>query len=65
MQTTLKNPVEFRGIGLHSGKEARLTLKPTEAGTGITFVRVDLENQPEVRAQGANYKARNRVQQLR
>jgi UDP-3-O-[3-hydroxymyristoyl] N-acetylglucosamine deacetylase/3-hydroxyacyl-[acyl-carrier-protein] dehydratase len=60
MQTTLKNPVEFRGIGLHSGKEARVTLKATEAGTGITFVRVDLENQPEVRAQGANYKARNR-----
>ena len=59
-QRTLKNAVEFRGVGLHSGEETRVVIKPAEAGTGITFVRLDLEDQPEVRAQGSNYKARGR-----
>lgn len=59
-QRTLKNPVEYRGVGLHSGKEARVTLEPAEAGNGVTFVRVDLEEEPEVRANGAYMKSRER-----
>jgi UDP-3-O-[3-hydroxymyristoyl] N-acetylglucosamine deacetylase/3-hydroxyacyl-[acyl-carrier-protein] dehydratase len=60
MQRTLKAPVEYRGVGLHSGKEIRITVRPAEPGTGVSFVRVDLDDHPVVRAQGANMKARQR-----
>ena len=60
MQRTLKSPVEYRGVGLHSGKEIRITVRPAEAGTGVTFVRTDIEEHPVVRAHGANMKARQR-----
>ncbi|MBK8100331.1 MAG: UDP-3-O-[3-hydroxymyristoyl] N-acetylglucosamine deacetylase [Planctomycetes bacterium] len=59
-QRTLKGPVDYRGTGLHSGKEIRVVLRPAEAGTGVSFVRTDIENHPVVRAQGANMKARQR-----
>jgi UDP-3-O-[3-hydroxymyristoyl] N-acetylglucosamine deacetylase/3-hydroxyacyl-[acyl-carrier-protein] dehydratase len=60
MQRTLKGPVEYSGVGLHSGKEIKITVRPAEAGNGVTFVRTDLDNQPVVRAHGANMKARQR-----
>ncbi|MEC8252421.1 MAG: UDP-3-O-acyl-N-acetylglucosamine deacetylase, partial [Planctomycetota bacterium] len=60
MQRTVKGPVEYTGVGLHSGKEIHITVRPADAGTGISFVRTDLENQPVVRAHGANMKARQR-----
>ncbi|MEO6596978.1 MAG: UDP-3-O-acyl-N-acetylglucosamine deacetylase [Planctomycetota bacterium] len=59
-QRTLKSDVEYRGIGLHSGKDIRIVVRPAEAGTGVTFVRTDIENHPVVRAHGANMKARQR-----
>ncbi len=52
--------MEFRGVGLHSGIETHITVQPAEAGTGITFVRTDLEGEPEVRACGANLRPRER-----
>jgi len=60
MQRTVKEPVEYTGVGLHSGKEINITVRPAEAGTGVSFVRTDLDNQPVVRAHGANMKARQR-----
>jgi UDP-3-O-[3-hydroxymyristoyl] N-acetylglucosamine deacetylase len=42
-QKTLNNPVKFYGIGLHSGKPVKLTVKPSEPNTGIIFMRVDLK----------------------
>jgi UDP-3-O-[3-hydroxymyristoyl] N-acetylglucosamine deacetylase/3-hydroxyacyl-[acyl-carrier-protein] dehydratase len=59
-QRTLKNAVEYRGVGLHSGKEIRIVVRPAEAGTGVSFVRTDIEDHPVVRAHGANMKARQR-----
>lgn len=59
-QRTLKHAVEHRGVGLHSGKEVKLRITPGEAGTGITFVRTDIEDQPAVRACSENLKARQR-----
>lgn len=38
---TIINPVSFSGVGLHSGKEIKVTLKPAESG-GIRFKRIDL-----------------------
>ncbi len=49
-QHTLCEPVEVNGIGLHSGKTARLVIKPAEADHGIRFVRVDLDGRPEINA---------------
>jgi UDP-3-O-[3-hydroxymyristoyl] N-acetylglucosamine deacetylase len=41
-QTTLKNSIGCRGIGLHTGVKVSLTLHPAEADTGIVFERTDL-----------------------
>ena len=43
-QKTIKNPIKFQGIGLHSGKIINLCLKGSEPDTGIIFKRVDLKN---------------------
>ena len=43
-QKTIKEKIEFRGVGLHSGKFARLTIKPANPNTGIIFKRVDFQN---------------------
>lgn len=50
MQHTLANPVTMKGIGLHSGCEVNLTLKPASENFGIVFKRVDLPSQPEIKA---------------
>ncbi|MEL7300171.1 MAG: UDP-3-O-acyl-N-acetylglucosamine deacetylase [Pseudomonadota bacterium] len=42
MQATLKAPVTFDGVGLHSGNPVRLTVRPASAEHGIWFRRVDL-----------------------
>lgn len=59
-QRTLKNDVAFEGAGLHSGKEVKVKVLPAEAGHGISFVRTDLEDQPEVAALCSNLKSRAR-----
>jgi UDP-3-O-[3-hydroxymyristoyl] N-acetylglucosamine deacetylase len=39
---TLRNAIDCRGIGLHSGQETHVVLNPAPAGHGILFRRVDL-----------------------
>lgn len=41
-EQTLQNAIHCVGIGLHSGKKVKLTLKPAPAGTGIIFIRTDI-----------------------
>ena len=43
-QKTIKTPISFQGIGLHSGKTVNLCLKSALPDTGIIFKRVDLNN---------------------
>ena len=43
-QKTIKNPVSFSGIGLHSGKPAKICVKPSSPDTGIVFKRIDLKD---------------------
>jgi len=43
-QKTIKNHVSFSGIGLHSGKPAKICVKPSSPDTGIVFKRIDLKN---------------------
>ena len=42
-QKTVKNPINFSGVGLHSGKISNISLKPTEPNSGIIFKRTDLK----------------------
>ena len=49
-QKTLKEEVTLSGIGLHTGKEVTLTMKPAKENTGFVFVRTDLEGHPQVEA---------------
>ncbi|CUH66471.1 UDP-3-O-[3-hydroxymyristoyl] N-acetylglucosamine deacetylase [Thalassovita gelatinovora] len=42
LQTTLKGPVTFTGMGLHSGKPVRMTLRPAMADQGVWFRRTDV-----------------------
>lgn len=43
-QKTLAKAVTVRGVGLHTGAEVNLTLKPAPENTGYIFVRTDLDN---------------------
>ncbi len=43
-QKTIKSPINFFGIGLHSGEEANVRLKPAQPNTGIIFKRIDLKS---------------------
>lgn len=53
-QKTVKNKVTFSGIGIHSGKEAEVTLRPAEAGSGIVFHRTDMTPPVSIEAIAAN-----------
>ncbi|ATL47119.1 UDP-3-O-[3-hydroxymyristoyl] N-acetylglucosamine deacetylase [Chitinophaga caeni] len=49
-QQTLKAPVTVSGVGLHTGAHVNMTLKPATPGFGIKFQRIDLPDQPIVKA---------------
>jgi len=53
-QHTLSKEVSLTGVGLHTGKEVTLTLKPAPINYGFAFVRIDLEGSPVIEAD-ANY----------
>jgi UDP-3-O-[3-hydroxymyristoyl] N-acetylglucosamine deacetylase len=40
-QTTIKNSVQIKGIGLHTGEPVTMRLEPLEADSGIIFYRND------------------------
>lgn len=42
VQATIKSPASFAGIGLHSGRPARMTIHPASAEYGIWFRRTDV-----------------------
>ena len=43
-QKTVKEPIFFEGIGLHSGKIVSVCLKPSSPNSGIIFKRIDLKD---------------------
>ena len=59
-QKTIKNPVSLSGVGLHTGKQVNMTFKPAEINSGFTFVRVDLEDQPAIKADITYVQSTNR-----
>jgi len=52
-QRTIRKSITCEGIGLHTGKPVKMTLKPAPASTGIVFIRTDLDN-AEIKAIAAN-----------
>ena len=42
-QKTLKETIVIDGIGLHSGKNVHMEIKPAEPNTGIVFKRIDIK----------------------
>ncbi len=53
-QRTLGASVETVGIGLHSGRKVKLTLRPAPVNTGIVFCRTDLDPAVEIPAHPLN-----------
>lgn len=49
-QHTLKGSVSLPGVGLHTGEEVIMTLKPANPGYGIRFQRTDLPDKPIIKA---------------
>ena len=56
-QRTLRKPVTVAGIGLHSGKPAKLVFRPAPEGSGIHFVRKDLSGSPAIKVSADNVQA--------
>ena len=52
-QQTLKNSINFKGVGLHSGKLCDLKIIPAKEDVGIVFKRIDLNKNNIIKA---NYK---------
>ena len=49
-QQTISRPVSCKGIGLHTGVESTITFKPAPEDYGIRFIRTDIKNCPEIKA---------------
>ncbi|MBF9061246.1 UDP-3-O-acyl-N-acetylglucosamine deacetylase [Rhodobacterales bacterium HKCCSP123] len=50
MQATLRQAVQFSGVGLHSGRLVRMTVRPQAANMGLWFARVDRPDAPLIPA---------------
>jgi UDP-3-O-[3-hydroxymyristoyl] N-acetylglucosamine deacetylase/3-hydroxyacyl-[acyl-carrier-protein] dehydratase len=53
-QHTLSQPIQFKGMGLHTGKIAEMTVEPAGEHFGIRFQRTDLDSQPMIEALAEN-----------
>ena len=53
-QHTLAKAIHLEGIGLHTGKRAKLTIVPGECNSGYVFVRKDLPGEPSLEAHVSN-----------
>jgi len=53
-QRTIKAPVSFKGIGVHSGENVEVSLKPAPVNHGLIFVRTDLKPKIKIPAHAHN-----------
>ena len=60
MQHTLARDVEVEGAGLFSGRSVKMRMRPSSAGRGVVFHRVDLPGSPEIPALVENVVSRPR-----
>jgi UDP-3-O-[3-hydroxymyristoyl] N-acetylglucosamine deacetylase/3-hydroxyacyl-[acyl-carrier-protein] dehydratase len=64
-QKTIKKAISFSGRGLHTGNDTKLTFKPAPENYGVRFVRVDLDNHPEIEAIVENVEQNISIDSLR
>ena len=48
LQKTINSKISCSGVGIHSGKEVKMTLKPAQPNSGITFKRTDVEEKKSI-----------------
>jgi UDP-3-O-[3-hydroxymyristoyl] N-acetylglucosamine deacetylase/3-hydroxyacyl-[acyl-carrier-protein] dehydratase len=63
-QQTLRTPVEFEGVGLHSGELVKVRVLPAPADTGIEFQRTDIADSPTIPANIRFYSDTDRRSRL-
>ena len=56
-QKTIRQTVEVKGVGIHSGEKTTLRFKPAPAQTGVYFIRADLPGRPFLKVSATNVKA--------
>jgi len=49
-QKTIKEEINLKGIGLHTGSQTIVTFKPAGVDSGINFIRTDLPARPVIKA---------------
>lgn len=64
-QRTLKSPVELSGPGLHSGETVNVRILPAPQGTGVEFLRTDIEDAQPIPANIRYYDMQDRRTRLR
>jgi UDP-3-O-[3-hydroxymyristoyl] N-acetylglucosamine deacetylase len=57
LQHTLRGPVRFEGVGIHTGAIAHVAIEPAAPGAGVVFVRTDITGRdPRVPARAENVR---------
>lgn len=64
-QKTIKKAISYSGRGLHTGNDTTITFKPAPENYGVRFVRVDLQDQPEIEAIVENVEQNTTIDSLR
>ena len=64
MQRTLAKCASMTGTSLHTGKPVKMTIKPADVNTGLTFRRIDLPDKPFIPASAAKVQTVERATSL-
>ncbi len=64
-QRTLKQEISFTGVGLHTGKTIKMTIKPAPENHWYVFQRMDVEGQPKIKADADNVSTTKRGTSLK
>jgi len=60
-QHTVKDSFKIKGIGVHSGSAATLTIIPALPSTGIRFIRTDVQDRPNIIPARWNFVTKTRL----
>ncbi len=64
LQRTIRTPIEFSGVGLHSGQMVKGRMLPAPQDTGVEFVRTDLPDASPIPARISNRSVMDRRTRL-
>lgn len=55
-QRTVRDEIECKSAGMHSGRKVSMKIKPADVDTGIVFIRTDLPGSPPIKADVENVR---------